>query len=255
MREKHEVNIKKNSLVNFQIGLIAALAFVFVMFEVFTTSRTMKSSVDIPPIDDSRSTEVVYTIIPNDPIVKKVAKIVSKKRKSVFSSSNGVKEVDNAREIIDSKSVEILGVKDSVALVDSGKALKPVIKPKVSRNIPRYVGSVEFAPVFPGCERLKTNKARVACFQKKIQRLISRKFNSGLGEDLGLKGRQRIQVFFEIDINGQVRNIKARAPHPRLEAEAIRVAKKLPKMTPARQGSNPVAIHYALPIIFDVVSI
>ena len=70
--------------------------------------------------------------------------------------------------------------------------------------------------------------------------------------DLGLSGRQRISVIFKIDRTGSVIGVRARAPHPRLEKEAVRVINLLPKMKPGRQRGKAVIVPYSLPIIFQV---
>ncbi|MCK0178584.1 hypothetical protein MWU50_04700 [Flavobacteriaceae bacterium S0862] len=57
---------------------------------------------------------------------------------------------------------------------------------------------------------------------KKIVRLISRKFDSDLAGELGFTGKQRINIKFKIDELGNVVEIKARAPHSKLENEAIK---------------------------------
>jgi len=46
--------------------------------------------------------------------------------------------------------------------------------------------------------------------------------------------------------------VKARAPHPKLVEEAIRVAGLLPKMKPGMQRGNPVKVTFNQPIIFKV---
>ncbi len=252
MRDKHQVNVKKSSLVNFQIGLIAALTFVYIMFEVFTTSQTIVKVTQDPFIDENPPT-ITFTVVPDDDQPKKEIARVERKVKKVIIRDE-IKKVDDNTPDLKEEPAETPDKDTPIASVDEPKAStsKPV-KP-VAPVRPSNINIVEFAPVYPGCEKLKTNPERVACFQKKIQRMISRKFNSGLGEYLGLKGQQRIHVLFEIDAYGHVQNIKARAPHPRLQKEAIRVTKQLPKMTPARQGENNVAIQYALPIVFDVRS-
>ncbi|WP_457610622.1 energy transducer TonB, partial [Lutibacter sp.] len=40
--------------------------------------------------------------------------------------------------------------------------------------------------------------------------------------------------------------------HKRLQAEAIRVIKLLPKMIPGKQRGRPVGVKYSLPIAFKV---
>ena len=57
---------------------------------------------------------------------------------------------------------------------------------------------------------------------------------------------------FKIDQTGSITEIQARAPHPRLQKEAERVVKTLPKMTPGKQRGRPVSVRYSLPISFLV---
>ena len=73
-----------------------------------------------------------------------------------------------------------------------------------------------------------------------------------MANDLGLSGKQRIFVQFKINKGGNVVDVRARAPHPRLEREAVEVVKSLPKMTPGKQRGKPVGVLYSLPILFQV---
>ncbi len=57
---------------------------------------------------------------------------------------------------------------------------------------------------------------------------------------------------FKIDEKGNITDIRARAPHIKLEEEAIRVMKLLPKMIPGKQKGKTVAVLYSLPIAFNV---
>ena len=111
---------------------------------------------------------------------------------------------------------------------------------------------IENVPVYPGCENAGNNAAKKKCMSDKVMKFVQKKFNTDLANDLGLEGRQRISVQFKIDRNGNVVNVRARAPHPRLEQEAIKVVKALPKMTPGRQRGKAVGVLYALPILFQV---
>ena len=110
---------------------------------------------------------------------------------------------------------------------------------------------IENVPIFPGCERGNNEKKR-KCMSDKIAKFVQRKFNTDLAGDLGLTGRQRISVIFKIDKSGNVTGVRARAPHPKLEEEAIRVISLLPKMKPGLQKGEPVIVPYSLPIIFEV---
>ncbi len=109
---------------------------------------------------------------------------------------------------------------------------------------------IDKAPVYPGCEG--DNKALKKCFSAKLSELVGKEFNTQLAKDLNLTGKQRITVLFKIDKNGKVVNARARAPHPDLEAEALRIINMLPAMQPGEQDGKKVGVLYTLPIVFIV---
>jgi len=107
-------------------------------------------------------------------------------------------------------------------------------------------------PIYPGCESMKNNDQRKKCMSEKIDEFVRKKFNADLGSQLGLTGINRVIVQFKIDKNGNVTDVRSRAPHPRLEQEAARVINALPKMQPGKQRGKPVGVMYSLPIVFQV---
>ncbi|NND10710.1 MAG: energy transducer TonB, partial [Flavobacteriaceae bacterium] len=122
---------------------------------------------------------------------------------------------------------------------------------EVEEDIEVPFAVIENVPVYPGCEK-GNNAAKKACMSSKIQKFVQKKFNTELAGDLGLTGKQRINVVFKIDKNGNVTGVRSRAPHPRLEQEAARVINALPKMKPGKQRGKAVIVPYSLPIIFQV---
>ena len=133
----------------------------------------------------------------------------------------------------------------------------PPMKNKVSDKIvSEDDGSVPFAiiedvPVFPGCEGTK-EELRM-CLQEKITKHVNTNFNSTMAKSLGLTaGVKRIFVMFKIDKEGNITDVKARAPHIALQDEAIRVVKLLPQMIPGKQKGDAVGVKYSLPIAFKV---
>ena len=64
--------------------------------------------------------------------------------------------------------------------------------------------------------------------------------------------KAKTKLFGYVNTKGEVVDIKARGPHPKLEKEAQRVAKTLPKMKPGIQNHKPVGVTYTLPIVFQV---
>jgi len=127
----------------------------------------------------------------------------------------------------------------------------PILNIVDGDNVEVPFSTVQNVPIFPGCDK-GNNEARRKCMSKKITKFVKKEFNTDLAGDLGLKGRQRISVIFKIDKNGDVVGVRARAPHPKLKAEAIRVVNMLPKMKPGTQLGKAVVVPYSLPIIFEV---
>lgn len=110
--------------------------------------------------------------------------------------------------------------------------------------------AIEKVPTYPGCSG--DNEALKKCFTEHISGFVGENFNTKLGKELGLLGRQRIIVKFKIDKSGNIVDVRARAPRPELEAEAVRVIEKLPQMQPGEQKGQKVGVLYSLPIVFEV---
>jgi periplasmic protein TonB len=110
---------------------------------------------------------------------------------------------------------------------------------------------IDDVPVFPGC---KGDKAALKkCFSKMVQKHFSTKFDADLPNELGLDaGRKKVFIGFKIDRNGNVVNIQARAPHPKIKKEIVKVMKMLPKMKPGRQRGKAVGVKYSIPFTLIV---
>ncbi len=111
--------------------------------------------------------------------------------------------------------------------------------------------SIDQFPIFPGCEN-KEIKYYQKCFQKKLNKHVGRTFDAQIANKIGLQGKNKIHVVFEVDKEGNINVISAKAPHPRLKKEGIRVVKKLPKMKPGINRNKFVRVNYSLPITFKV---
>ena len=118
-------------------------------------------------------------------------------------------------------------------------------------NIDVPFSVIEQPPVFPGCENLSAEEQK-DCSSRHIKMHVNRNFNTKLATELGLYGRQRINVIFKINKEGDITEIRSKASHPGLEAEAVRVISTLPRMLPGRQKGKAVSVPYSLPIIFQI---
>ncbi len=109
---------------------------------------------------------------------------------------------------------------------------------------------VDRVPVYSGCAG--SNDELKSCMSQEISKFVAKQFNTKLASTLGLVGRQRISAQFKIDNTGNIVDVKARAPHPDLEAEAIRVIELIPRLQPGEHEGKTVAVLYSLPIIFQI---
>jgi len=65
----------------------------------------------------------------------------------------------------------------------------------------------------------------------------------------GIQGR--VFVGFIVAPDGSIADVKVeKSVNPILDAEAIRVAKMMPKWIPGKQNGNPVYVYYTVPVVF-----
>ncbi len=244
MSNKHDANVRKSTLVNFQIGLVASLLFTYLMFEVYTTEPVMytASSPEFP-VEETFTWNEVFTVY-KEP----VKEVIAEKHTKPVVDPQDFQVVDNGK-VIEKVKNEFKNL-----LPAESEPINPNILPDDPDEDPVEVPfiAVESVPVFPGCEKLATNREKAVCFSEKVGRIVSRKFNTGLGERYGLTGLQRIYAQFNVDADGVITNIQIRAPHPKLQEEAERVINLFPQMTPGKQRGEPVIVKYNLPIMFKI---
>ncbi|SHG65303.1 TonB protein C-terminal [Winogradskyella jejuensis] len=115
---------------------------------------------------------------------------------------------------------------------------------------------VEDVPIYPGCHMKKNKTERKNCMSTKISKLISRKFNVKLADNLGLpNGLVKIVLHFKINKKGEIIDADADAPHRKLREEAIRVIKLIPKMKrPGMHRGQAVTVPFAIPVNFYIDS-
>ncbi|WP_298894059.1 energy transducer TonB [uncultured Psychroserpens sp.] len=112
--------------------------------------------------------------------------------------------------------------------------------------------SIDVPPQFPNTPNNLSQKEQQDYFNSKMNAFVQKHFNIETAVNLGLTGRQRIYIQFEIDKDGQIQDIKTRSPHPLFDKEAIRVIKLLPKFNPGKQRGQFTPVIYNLPIVFNM---
>jgi protein TonB len=236
IKKSPKSNLENFSKLFMQIGLVLALFVTYVSIEQKTYDKTygdLGSAVMNADMDeDIPITERVEPVKPKTPPPPAPEKI-----EIVEDEEEVVETVIESTETDESEAVE---VEEIIEIAEEEEFTEDV-----SFMI------IEDVPVFPGC---KGNKAALKkCFSKMVQKHFSRKFDNELPNELGLSpGRKRVFIGFKIDRQGNVVNVQARAPHPKIKDEVIKVMNLLPKMKPGRQRGKPVGVKYSIPFTLIV---
>jgi protein TonB len=235
-KKNPEANVGRNSSLYFAIGLALML---FLTNFAINFKTYDKSDIDVGMVNMEEELEEEIPLTqqlqappppPPPPAAPEVIEIVED-------------EVEVEETVIESTESN---QEEKIVKVEAVK-----VAPAIEEDVEVPFAVIENVPVFPGCEK-GDNNAKRNCMSKKIQEFVNKKFNTDLAGELGLSGRQRINVIFKIDKTGTVTGIRARAPHPGLEKEAARVIGLLPKMQPGKQRGKAVTVPYSLPIVFQV---
>ena len=236
-KKNPKADITRNASMYFAIGLalMVFLSYTTINWKVYDKSAIDIGTVNMDELDDEEIPLLEQVVPPPPPppppAAPEVIEVVEDEEEveeTVIEST----ETDQEEEI----EIEDLEVEE------------------IEEDIEVPFAVIENVPIFPGCDK-GNNAERRKCMSQKITKFVQRKFNTDLAGDLGLSGRQRINVIFKIDKNGDVVEVRARAPHPDLEKEAIRVINLLPKMKPGMQFGKAVTVPYSLPIIFQVQNV
>ena len=229
-------DLNRRSMIFFQIGMVLML---FITWRAIENKTYEKAEInqDMLNLGDDLEEDIPITDMnipppppPPPPPAPEVIEVIED-------------EADIEETIIESAEVN---QEEEIMEIDE---IEEAIEEEIA-DVPFAV--IENVPVYPGCEKKRSNAEKKKCMSEKVQKFVQKKFNTELAGDLGLEGRQRIAVQFKIDKNGDVVNVRARAPHPKLEQEAVKVVKALPKMVPGRQRGTAVGVLYSLPILFQV---
>jgi protein TonB len=236
IKKNPKANLENYSKLFMQLGLVLALLVVYLAIEKKTYDRVIEN---LGPVvlnmDDEEQTIEIEQVKPPEP-------------KTPPPPTPDKIEVVEDEEEIEETVIESTET-DETEAVEVEEIIEVEEEEEVMEDVPFAI--IEDVPVYPGC---KGSKAELrACLQEEITKHVNRKFNADLASDLGLApGVKRIFVMFKIDKNGNITDVMARAPHKRLQEEAIRVVNLLPKMTPGKQRGRPVGVKYSLPIAFKV---
>jgi len=241
--KKHLSNVPRSSGFYFQIGLVVVLVVVFGLFQMKFDKKEVV--IDKPVIYMSLDEEIA---LPDFVVEKEIPEELLEQVRRIH-----IQELTTIKMVEDDEDVLPVVIYDSSIIVERAPRvadIKVVLEEEEVEPIP--ISLVSDMPVYPGCEKYSAKKKQMECMSEKIRKHVIKNFNTDIAVEHGIEGRQKALVTFVINIKGEVVNVKARAPHPELQKEVIKVVSLLPKMKPAKQGFKNVSVTYALPVIFKV---
>lgn len=237
-----------NSLVN-QLFDVEKISFV----NQFYTSSLIKKRIKMITKEKSKQikqvkylllipmlgTMLVYTSCMTSSKEDKVAQLENEQVLQYIKSAKKIDsltlEIEKLKKETDLKPLESLGI--------TGEKAK-----KVSLDEVVLFSKIDEVPTFLGCPE---NDKK--CFNRNIQKHFVNNFNVKLPSQLGLKpGKKRIIMMFKINKEGNVVDVRVKAPHKELEKESARIINLLPKMNPGKHEGKIVDVKYTLPVRIDV---
>ncbi|MCF8297798.1 MAG: energy transducer TonB [Saprospiraceae bacterium] len=214
-------NLEKNRFIFFQLGLIIALSAILGAFEWKSQARELDLSKGaIVIIDDDIDIKIIK---PEDEKPKK--KKLEPLKLKIVEDDKKTKEI-----FIDSEA-------DQKTVVEYEKELKLDDETQVVDDTPTRFP--QFMSEFPGGE-----VEMFKFFQKNIQYP---------DEDIRNSIDGTVILTFVVEKDGSITNIEIlRSISNTIDAEAIRIVKKMPKWTPGQQGIDKVRVQFNLPIKFKL---
>ena len=232
VKKSPKANLENYSKLFLQLGLVLALLIIYLGIEYKTFDR------DISDLGDANYQEEIEEEIP---ITERLEQI--KPPPPPPPAPEKIEVVEDEKEVEETVLESTETSEDEAVEVEEIEEV--VEEEEVLEDVPFAI--IEDAPVFPGCKGSKAEKKK--CLQEKIRKHVTKKYNVELANELGLDpGKKKVYVLFKISKTGAITDVRARGPHKRLESEAARVVKLLPKMIPGKQRGRAVGVKYTLPI-------
>ncbi|WP_204344792.1 energy transducer TonB [Psychroserpens algicola] len=181
--------------------------------------------------------------------------------------SKKIERVEIVKHIIDSSQLKASTKKDSIIIQNKPPHCPPpeivtmgdiaivdglIIVEEVDPNAPMSWHAVDEKPNFVDAPKQQSDQEIKTYFNKRLGDIVKQNFDTHIASNLGLSGRQRIYIQFNISKEGIVKHLKIRSPHPKLEEETRRVVDLFPKFKPAKHKGQAVDLIFNLPISFDI---
>lgn len=244
LKKNPNVDPRRNSMLFFQVGLVAILLLSYIGIEL--KSEDPRDDTEMGFVTDNNVIDDEETVITLPPVQKlppppppapEVIEVVKDEIK-IEEKKIETTEIDEKKPVVVVKASEV---------GSTGGDLD------IDEELPFAV--IEDIPMFPGCEGVPKAQ-QMDCFNEQMQKHIRKNFRyPDRATESNTQGRVSVQ--FVIDKQGNVTNVRTRfagkgSDGGELEEEAKRIISKLPKFQPGKQRGKPVKVSYGLPITFKL---
>lgn len=232
IKKSDKANLDKRRGESFLLGLILAMALLFVAFEY--TSRPAASSNDESMLDDMAEDMALAPAMDMKDMISAAPAPASKAVTARVAEANKPTAVDDKLAAATSK----LLVGDDEAVAKGAEVAEALPQTPVDADS-TVLRTVEQLPEFPG---------GIVQFMKWLKRNLNYP-NLALSQKI----QGKVVVSFIVNKDGSISSPKVeKSAHPLLDSEALRVVKMMPKWTPGMMDGKPCRTMFAIPVNFRI---
>ncbi len=232
IKKSDKANLDKRRGESFLLGLILAMALLFVAFEY--TSRPAASSNDESMLDDMAEDMALAPAMDMKDMISAAPAPASKAVTARVAEANKPTAVDDKLAAATSK----LLVGDGEAAAKGAEVTEALPQTPVDADS-TVLRTVEQLPEFPG---------GIVQFMKWLKRNLNYP-NLALSQKI----QGKVVVSFIVNKDGSISSPKVeKSAHPLLDSEALRVVKMMPKWTPGMMDGKPCRTMFAIPVNFRI---
>ena len=226
IKKSEKANLENKKLLFLEVGLILALAAVFVAFEWQTEEQQIIELEDTTQVIEVEEVIATQTETPPPP--------PSAPKMPVLSDQIDI--VDDEIVVDDNM---FLNLEDDVNMgVEIMDYVENVEEEVIEEEPPFLVA--ETMPSFQGGD--------LNAFRNWVQSKVR---YPAIAQENGISGR--VVLTFVIEKDGRLTNIQVlQTPDRSLSEEAVRVLQQSPKWSPGKQRNQPVRVKYTLPVDFRI---
>lgn len=227
IKKTPRADLEKDKSLNFLMGLVIALAVLFVGFEWGEKDIEVATDSGLTAVIDEEEIDMTVQNEPPPP---------PPPEPEVIKEPDILDIVEDEEKV---ESLEIASSEDDASHAQVETYVAPVEEEEEEVDENFVFVTVEKMPEFPGGD---------PALLKWIAENIS---YPTIAAENGIQGR--VSCTFTVNADGSVSDVQVVRPvDPNLDKEAIRVLKKLPKFKPGEQRGKPVRVKYSVPVRFKL---